>query len=277
MLQFRVPAKINWLLSVIGKRDDGYHDIESILQCIDVFDDLCFDHADGITLETDLNVPVHENLVYRAACLLRDYAGYRGGCRIVLKKIIPVTAGLGGGSSDAASTLAGLNKLWSLGMTPPELLSLASQIGSDVPFFLSGRIALIEGRGERVSPMKIKSSHTILLVRPDISVSASFAYSRIGRELTKKIIDYKLFSLALEASDYPALQEMVMNDLEPGVVREYPVIGEIKGMLISRGARLALMSGSGPTVFGVFGSTHEAEEASVWFGDHWCRTVRTLD
>lgn len=277
VFRLEAPAKINWFLSVVGKRNDGYHNIESVIQCIDLYDSLSFDYADDIILETDLDIPVYENLVYKSANLLRDYAHFSGGCRIVLKKNIPVTAGLGGGSSDAAYTLTGLNRLWGLGLARSELLRLAAMIGSDVPSFVHGNVTFVEGRGERVRSLDTVSLHNLLLVKPSIAVPASYAYSRCRIELTKKPNDIKLLSLALGSRDYRSLQAIVFNDLEPQVIREYPVIGEIKGMLLAEGAHIALMSGSGPTVFGVFDTFEQAERASLHLGEHWCRAVRTLN
>ncbi len=278
MMKFSLntPAKINWILSVVGKRDDGYHSIISPMQCVSLFDSLTFEEADEIELVSDLNVPVELNLVYRVAVLLRNYSSFHRGAKITLKKDIPVGAGLGGGSSDAACTLKGLNKLWALNLSREDLRMLGSEIGSDVPFFIGGSFSLVEGRGEKISELKTVSPVDMLLVKPDIAVSTAWAYSSYERELTKKDIDIKLFCQTLDRKDFASLRDQVFNDLERAVMSRYHAIADIKKMLIENGAIISLMSGSGSTVFGVFDSAGEARKASANMGRNWCRVVRTL-
>lgn len=275
-LKLAAPAKINWFLQVIGKREDGYHEIVSPMQCVSLFDDLLFENAGDIELVSGMGLPAEENLVYKAARLLKDCSGYRRGAKIMLKKNIPLSAGLGGGSSDAAFTLIGLNRLWGLGYGQDRLIEIAADIGSDVPFFLEGPFSLVEGRGEKVSPLKSASAVPLLLVKPDIEISSAWAYGSREVELTKKSIDIKLFCQVLDSRDFPRLREMVFNDLEKAVVNEYPEVGEVKKMLIQNGAVVSSMSGSGPTVFGVFNSVEDAGRASLNMGEKICRVVRTL-
>ncbi len=272
----KAPAKINWFLSVVGKRDDGYHDIVSPMQCVSLFDTLSFEDSDEIELISDLDIPVSDNLVYKAATRLKEFASYRGGARIELLKAIPAAAGLGGGSSDAAFTLMALKRLWNLPVGEKDLITIAASIGSDVPFFIKGPFSLREGRGEKVSPLKTKCPVVLLLVKPAISVSTAWAYRSHTDELTKKCVDIKLFCQALDRKDYSSLREMIFNDLEKEVIREYGVIGEIKKRLVENGALISSMSGSGPTVFGVFTSVDRALKASVNLGENWCRVVETL-
>ena len=255
-LSLKAPAKINWFLGVGGKRADGYHDITSLMQCISLCDTLTFDNADSISVTSDLAVPVRDNLVYKAASVLKEYTSFGKGADILLKKSVPVSAGLGGGSSDAAYTLLGLNELWGLGLSRNRLSAIASEIGSDVPFFLSGPAALVEGRGEKT-------------IRVD-------RMSRNRGELTKKVVDIKLFCRALTRKDFSSLGNMLFNDLEEIVAEKYPVVMEIKLRLIEQGAFFAAMSGSGPTIFGVFGSAEAAEKAAGRMGNHLCRVVETL-
>ena len=146
-LSLNAPAKINWFLGVAGKRDDGYHNIVSLMQCISLYDTLTFDHADSVEITSYLDIPVRDNIVHKAASRLKEYTSCRKGADISLKKNVPVSAGLGGGSSDAACTLLGLNELWGLGLGKKRLSSIASEIGSDVPFFLNGPVAVVEGKG----------------------------------------------------------------------------------------------------------------------------------
>ena len=257
-------AKINWFLKVVGKRDDGYHDIVSPMQRIGLFDTLSFEAADGLDVVSDLDIPVGDNLVFRAALLLKEVTGCASGARITLVKNIPSQAGLGGGSSDAAATLIGLNSLWGLGLSNRTLQELGARIGSDVPFFMGSPMALVEGRGDRVTPLRSVRSFPLLLVKPLISVSTPWAYGRL-RILTKNSIDIKLFCQALDAGDFPALRLMAVNDLEQVVIPEHPEIAQIKSRLRECGAELSLMSGSGSVVFGVFRTRDEARRASKAF------------
>jgi 4-diphosphocytidyl-2-C-methyl-D-erythritol kinase len=276
-LSIKAPAKINWFLSIIGKRADGYHDIVSPMQCVSLFDDLWLEASDKIELVTDLAIPVEDNIVYKSAVLLKERIGYSGGARITLKKNIPSAAGLGGGSSDAAFTLTGLNRLWHSGLDRESLMLLGAEIGSDVPFFTGGPFSLVEGRGERVSPLESKGAATLLLVNPGISVSSAWAYSNFDpKMLTKKSVDIKLFCQTLDRKDLVSLQHMVFNDLENAVMTKYHEVAEIREMLLENGAVIASMSGSGPTVFGVFRSAQEAMKASENMGKYWCRVVSTL-
>ena len=274
------PAKINWFLQILGKREDGYHDIKSCMQCVSLYDSLRFEHADSIAVESRLDIPVSDNLVFRAASLLKEYASYRKGARILLRKNVPVGGGLGGGSSDAAHTLVGLNRLWGLGIDDLELRSISAQLGSDVPFFLGGPAALVEGRGEKIAPLEVRSSVTLLLVKPRISVSTAWAYSGFDQSghdtLTKKPIDIKLFCQALNRLDLTSLGNMLYNDLENVVTRKYPVVREIKRRLSEKGAAISAMSGSGSVVFGVFLSRGEAEEVAREMKPNFCRVVETL-
>ena len=275
-LALRAPAKINWFLSVIGKRGDGYHEISSVMQCVSLFDSISLERSGSIELVTDMDLPAEQNLIYKAAVLLRDFAGYKGGAVISLKKNIPSAAGLGGGSSDAAAALLGLNRLWELNLPVPVLAELAGRIGSDVPFFIGGPLALAEGRGERLTPLSLRSPVWLLLVKPSLSVSTPWAYGHYAPKLTKKVIDIKLFCLSLDGKDFVSLRQMVFNDLEEAVSGRYPVIAEIKEALLKSGAVVASMSGSGPTVFGVFGTREEAVAASWRMEGHWRGVVSTL-
>ncbi len=275
-LSLLAPAKINWFLSVLNKRDDGYHNIASAMQTVDLFDQLSFEDADAVELVSDIDVPPKDNLVYKTAILLQERCACRRGARIHLSKNIPIAAGLGGGSSDAAAALVALNRLWRLDLSDDDLRELALHIGSDVPFFISGGFSLVEGRGEEITRMPVKGDAVMLLVNPGIPVSASWAYKNLKTTLTKKHFDIKLFCRTLDEGDLVSLKRMVFNDLEVPVISEYPVVGEIIHRLIDSGAVISSMSGSGPTVFGVFRSTDEAVTASRSMGDMWCRVAKTL-
>ncbi len=280
-LSLKTPAKINWFLQILGKREDGYHNISSLMQCVGLYDNLTFESADSIEVVSDLDIPVRENIVYRAASVLKKYAARSKGARILLKKNIPACAGLGGGSSDAACTLSGLNILWGLGLSDGELSAIGAEIGSDVPFFLKGPAALIEGKGEKVKSLDIGSSSILLLVKPRVSVSTAWAYDSFDRQggaekLTKKHIDIKLFCQALNRRDYASLGTMLYNDFEDVIMNKYPLVRDIKRKLLETGADISAMSGSGPTVFGVFQTNAGAEKAARAMEPNFCRLAETL-
>lgn len=275
-LIIKAPAKINWFLSVNQRRNDGYHDITSVMQCVGLYDTLLLEPHDRLALASDMDIPEEQNLAYRAGLMLQDYSGCGKGAAMRLIKEIPAAAGLGGGSSDAAAVLAALNRLWGLRLSAAELRVLAARLGSDVPFFIDGGIALAEGRGERITLLPDCGSLPLVLVKPDIGVSTAWAYGLHEPELTKKYIDIKLFCHALKSKDFVSLRQMVHNDLERAVMRNIPVIAEIKDQLLGSGAALAAMSGSGPTVFGVFEKREAADAAAARLGTHWCTVVETL-
>jgi len=279
-LSVKAPAKINWFLRILRRRDDGYHDIVSLMQCISLYDELTLHHADSVIVEGNMDIPMSENLIYRAASLLKEHSGYPGGARISVKKQIPLSAGLGGGSSDAAYTLSGLNALWQLGLGNEELCSIGSRVGSDVPFFFHAPVAVIEGRGDRITPMHVEWRFTLLLVKAAVDISTRWAYEAHDmlskRRLTNEPIDIKLFCQALEGQDFPLLSRMLFNDFEDIVLREYPVVGEIKRVLREMGAEVSLMSGSGPTIFGLFRNRETAEKAREAVKPEWSSIVQTL-
>jgi len=284
MFIVKAPAKINWSLFVLDKREDGYHNIVSLLQCISLYDTLEFEPADEITLESAFDLPYQENLVYKAAMLLRGYSRTQKGARIVLKKEIPSGAGLGGGSSDAAFTLMGLNSLWGLGLQKSDLKSIANKLGSDVPFFLEGPFALAEGRGEKLTSLPLPKSQALLIVKAGCSVPTSWAYAALGREsgifskslLAKADQSIQAVYRAVSAGDLPGIARSAYNDFERAVIDHYPVVGNIKNKLLERGAVLALMSGSGSAVFGLFENEGSALSASKYFPSFFCRVVKTF-
>lgn len=275
MLTLHAPAKINWFLLVLGKRNDGYHDIQSLIQCVSLHDILTFEEAGSVEVITDAPIAEKENLVYRAAVLLKNAAGIKKGARITLRKEIPLAAGLGGGSSDAACALRGLCRLWDISMPEERLFEIAASLGSDVPFFMGGAPAIVGGRGENVAPVELKRKWSLLLVKPPVGVSAGWAYSGTG-EPAKTALDAGLFTRALDSGDLASLRAMMQNDLEHPVFKRYPEVEEIKKTLIENGALASLMSGSGPTVFGVFENREKAERASRLFASHWWALVETV-
>jgi 4-diphosphocytidyl-2-C-methyl-D-erythritol kinase len=275
MLSLEAPAKINWFLLVLGGREDGYHEIQSLMQRVSLADSLTFEESQEIEVVTDSGIPEEDNLVLKAATALKNKTGIRKGARISLMKRIPIAAGLGGGSSDAACTLTGLNRLWGLGLPKHELMGLASGLGSDVPFFLGSPSAVAEGRGEILTPVGLGRPLTLLLVKPHVGISAQWAYSGVT-ELTKTRYNIKIFSRAFEGGDFSSLGKIMRNDLEGPVFGRYPEVRLLKEKLLENGALLSAMSGSGATVFGVFGSRDEAGKAEESLQAHWSAVVETI-
>ncbi|KJU86393.1 4-diphosphocytidyl-2C-methyl-D-erythritol kinase, partial [Candidatus Magnetobacterium bavaricum] len=169
MLHYSAPAKINWFIYITGKRDDGYHDLLSVMQCVSLYDELTVHPSDTIEIVTEMNIPTEDNLVFKAASLLCAHTGCKKGARLHLNKVIPAEAGLGGGSSDCAYTLIALNRLWGLGLTTEQLKALGAKLGSDVPFFVEGNCAFVSGRGEIVTPLEINTTYDILIIKPPFS------------------------------------------------------------------------------------------------------------
>lgn len=281
MTQIRSYAKINWTLDVLFKRQDGYHELRTIYQTVSLHDTLTIiETADTIELAcNDPRVPNDEtNLAFKAAAMLRGVAGIQKGARIEIEKRIPVAAGLGGGSSNAAATLLALTKLWKVEIDERELIRIAASLGSDVPFFLIGGTALGVGRGEEVYPIEQIQSEHLLLVNPGFAVSTRNAYQKLSR-LTRPEAALNIPFTLLAAKGISGLPLEARNDLEEVVLTAHPEIAEVKRRLVGLSARHALMSGSGATVFGVFDNSQMTERAeSVMRGaGYWAQHVRTVD
>ena len=281
LIRIRAYAKINWTLDVLFKRADRYHELRTIYQTVSLYDQLRISETIG-AIEVACNdprVPCDEtNLVFKAAASLRKATNISKGARIEIEKRIPVAAGLGGGSSNAAATLLALVKLWKLEIDESELFQIAAALGSDVPFFLIGGTALGVGRGEEVYPIEQVACEYLLLVNPGFAVSTRDAYERLSRLTTSEAAFIIPFTL-LAAKGIRELPLVARNDLEVPVLAAYPEIAEVKRRLLSLGARHALMSGSGATVFGVFDNLHTAErsETELRAAGCWAERVRTVD
>lgn len=260
-MNIRAYAKINIGLHILGKRPDGYHNIETVFRLIDLYDELEFVQGDeGITFNSNSPLLANNdtNLVIRAAHLLRDLTGIHMGVEITLKKQIPLGAGLGGGSSDAAAVLKGLTKVWSLDISTEELQTVSATLGSDVPFFFTSHTAYATGRGERLTPFPLDIPYWILVVTPNIHVSTAWAYSSIRISQTMKRPDLR--GLLESSIDKPEiLRSTLRNDFEEPVFKEFSDISKLKETLLLAGADVALMSGSGSSVFGFFASQERAQ------------------
>ena len=260
-------AKINLGLLLERKREDGYHDIRTIFQEIDLHDSLTFQKmSDGIHISsTDQTLPLDEqNLCFRAFRLLQEKLGIREGIEIHIDKRIPVGGGLGGGSSNAATTLMAACRLWEIEPMPDEFQTIAMDLGSDVPFFLLGGTALGTGRGEKLEPLSWEPDWYVVLVCPGIRVSTSWAYRQARISLTKVEKFTKFMSLLSDFSPH-SLKANLGNDFEDLVFRRHPVLGEIKSDLYRWDAFYASMSGSGSTVIGLFLGREKAEKARTFF------------
>ena len=252
-LTLPAPAKINLRLEVLGRRPDGYHELCMVNLLLDLHDTVRLQPAPaGIRVSCSFpGVPTDQtNLAVRAAELLLRRRS-RTGLRIRIWKRIPVAAGLGGGSSDAAATLLGLSRLWRLRLSAPELARIALEIGADVPFFLGGKPALVQGMGEKLSPWPRLPDWAYLLVFPPFGVSTAWAFSRLGARALTKASRPHIIMLS-KNPDRIELSRWLRNDLEAPVRRRHPLVGDLKQALMSLGALGAVMSGSGPTVVGVF-------------------------
>jgi len=259
-MHWRAPAKINLFLRVVRRRDDGYHDIFSLMQKISLYDELIFSpRPQGITLQCPgVDLPVNENnLVVRAAKAIFSYCNYSGGMDITLVKKIPMTAGLGGGSSDAATTLMALNKICSLKLKKNELLKLGVKIGADVPFFIFGNAALASGIGDKLKHLRNLPELNLILIKPPFELSTKMVYENLNLRLTMAKNNYSIPRF-LDMGD---IVQGLQNDLESVSLKVRPELLDLKKMLLINGALGALMSGSGPTVFGIFRNSKEAKKA----------------
>ena len=265
-IKLKAKAKINLGLDVLRKREDGYHEVRMIMQTIPLYDKLTIRTAEDdaqIRVQTNLHfLPVGEdNLVYKAAKLLMDEFQIKQGLEIELVKYIPVAAGMAGGSSDAAATLVGVNKLFELGLSMEELMARGVKIGADVPFCVMRGTALAEGIGEKLTPLPPMPKCHILIAKPGIHVSTKFVYGNLRANELKEHPDIDGKIRALKCGDLSELARLMGNVLETVTIPEYPVIRRIKDTMKEYGALNAMMSGSGPTVFGLFEDEEAAKEA----------------
>ncbi len=267
------PAKINLFLKVTGKRPDGYHDIYSWFQAVDLADHLLIRKLTkpDILIETNWeSIPIGpNNLVYKAAELIQRNFGRNLGFKITLFKQIPAGAGLGGGSSDAAAFIKAANKLVNLNLSRQEMEKIGLEIGSDVPFFFGTGQAEVCGRGENVKSFQLPIDYKVILVTPDFEIRAAKAYRILKLDLTEPLRNVNLICCKTTAELFGVISQMA-NDLEIELKKLYPVLGDIEERLIKAGARIARLSGSGPTIFGLFDKGAVEEEFALSFvGEGW--------
>lgn len=266
MVKEKAYAKVNIGLDVLRRRPDGYHELKMIMQTVDLFDDLTFERADepGIRFRiSGADLPADENnLVYRAASLLMEEKQIREGVSITLIKRIPIAAGMAGGSADAAAAMRGLNILFEMGYSAEELRKLGVRLGADIPYCISGGTMLSEGIGEVLTPLPAPPECCLVVAKPDIDVSTAFVYQNLKADSLPFHPDIDGMAQALAAGDLKGITDRMGNVLETVTVPAYPVIDRIKKRMCELGAENALMSGSGPTVFGIFKEREKAEKVA---------------
>lgn len=264
-MRLQAFAKINLGLDVLGKREDGYHEIRMIMQTIRMYDQLDMRKSvePGIHLTTNKKyIPVDENnLVWRAAKLMMDTCGIMEGVSIHLHKVIPVAAGMAGGSSDAAATLVGMNRLFHCGLSKEKLMELGVQIGADVPYCVLRGTALAEGIGEKLTVLPPMPDCWILIGKPGISVSTKYVYTTLDLNTDTVHPDIDGMKKALEDRNLYGITERMGNVLQDVTIPAYPEVERIKEQMKTLGAVNAMMSGSGPTVFGIFDNEEKAQKA----------------
>ncbi len=254
-ISLEANAKINLGLDVVGLREDGYHEVRMVMQSLELCDTIELEKTDGgIEIQSDSEnlPPARENICYKAAELMLKEYGLPGGLEISIKKRIPIAAGLAGGSTDAAAVFLGTNELFGLGLSKEELLSLGVKVGADVPFCIAKGAALSEGIGEKLTGLKNLPECGIILFKPEISVSTADVYRKIDKTQIKAHPDIDALAKAMEEGSLKRITGLMGNVLELVTEAEHPVITTAKQEFMDHGALGAMMSGSGPTVFGIF-------------------------
>lgn len=263
-LALKAYGKINLGLDVLRKRPDGYHDLKMIMQMVDVYDDIIItktDRKDEIVVATDKFVLENEkgNLAYMAAKLLFDEFDIHQGIEIKINKRIPIAGGMAGGSSDCATTLMGINEMFDLKLSKEDLMKRGVKLGADVPYCVLGKTAIAEGIGEILTPLPTPPSCYVIIAKPPVSVSTAFVYGNIRPDEITKRPDIDGMAEAIKNGDLYKMSSLLYNVMEDVTVPEYPIIADIKKMMIENGALNSIMSGSGPTVFGIYDNLEKAE------------------
>ena len=262
MVTVEANAKINLTLDILGKRPDGFHEVAMVMQSIGLHDTLTMEKTDG-EIALSINVPWlkadEKNLAWRAAELVRQEYGLTGGVRMELTKRIPIAAGLAGGSADAAAVLKGMNELYNLQMSEARLCELGAKLGSDIPFCLMGGTMLATGRGEVLTRLADMPETWVVLAKPRISVSTAWAYQNYDEQGAERHPDNEAIKKAIARGNRKAVAGLLCNVLESVTIKKYDVIADYKQMMLDKGAMASMMSGSGPTVFGLAKSREQAE------------------
>lgn len=264
-LQLKAYGKINLGLDVIRKRPDGYHDLDMIMQMVDVYDDVIIEKKAGeeIVVKADAAVLSNgkDNLAYMAAKMLFDEFGIKSGVEITIHKRIPIAGGMAGGSSDCATTLIGINEMFNLGLSKQQLMERGVKLGADVPYCVLGGTAIARGIGEVLTPLPTPPQCHVIIAKPPISVSTAYVYGHIRPDEITKRPDIEQMTLAIKEQDLNKLSDLLYNVMEEVTVSEYPVIEKLKSIMLENSALNSIMSGSGPTVFGLFDDRKKAQAA----------------
>ena len=266
-LNYKARAKINLALDVCRRLENGYHEIKTVMQSVNIYDELEFKRRrdPDIILSVDSRYELGDlgnNLIFRAAKFMKEYYGIRQGIEIHLKKTIPVAAGMAGGSTDAAATMLAMNEMFALKLDKEELMRQGVRLGADIPFCILGGTALAEGVGEKLTPLPAPPRASLLVVKPPIMVSTKRVYETLRVNQIAKHPDIDGMMAALEQGDIERVANYLENVMEAVTVKENSIIAEIKTMMTQQGAYNALMSGSGPSVFGIFAKEEEAQAAA---------------
>lgn len=269
----KAMAKVNLGLDVLRRGQDGYHEVRMIMQSVDLYDVLTFEktEAAGIVIRTNKkNIPTDQrNLIYKAADLLMRKYSITDGLCVTLEKRIPMAAGMAGGSTDAAAVFVAMNELFSLHMTQESMCELAVTIGADVPYCIVGGTVLAEGIGEKLTKLADAPACTLLIAKPSVGVSTKYVYENLHADKLRQHPDIDGMLTAICEDDLDGVAKRLGNVLETVTVKAYPVIEKLKSWMMEHGAVNALMSGSGPTVFGIYKEAQEAQRA--------CEQLRRLD
>lgn len=280
-IKMEAYAKINLSLDVLRRREDGYHEVRMIMQQVDLKDIIQIEeYKNGIIIETnESELPTDStNLAYKAWDILSKRFNINRGVKIKIEKNIPIAAGLAGGSSDAAAVLKGLNELWNLNLKEKDLMEIGLEIGADVPYCIMGGTALAEGIGEKLTKLKSFKNKLVLIAKPSIQVSTAYVYRNLKIEDVMKHPDIDNLIKNIELDNVDFVAKNMINVLETVTIKKYPIIQEIKDQMIKYNALGSLMSGSGPTVFGIFDNVDDIikckEELERWIDKvHIARTI----
>lgn len=271
MIKVEGNAKINLTLDILGKRPDGYHEVAMVMQSIGLSDTVEMEKTDG-PIELTINVPWlkadEKNLAWRAAALIKEEYKLAGGVRMKLTKRIPVAAGLAGGSTDAAAVLRGMNELYALDLSEERLCELGARLGSDIPFCLLGGTMLSTGRGEVLKRLPDLPATWVVLAKPRISVSTAWAYQNYDAQGAKEHPDNERIQQEIARGDRKAVAGLLCNVLESVTIKKYDVISQYKQMMMQQGAMASMMSGSGPTVFGLAERKETADRIAAYMREH---------
>lgn len=263
-IELKAYGKINLGLDVIRKRPDGYHDLDMIMQMVDVYDDIVItkNKTGKIEVKTDTAVLSNgkDNLAYMAAKMLMDEFKIKDGVNIYINKRIPIAGGMAGGSSDCATTLMGINQLFELGLSKEESMERGVKLGADVPYCVLGGTAIARGIGEVLTPLPAPADCHVIIAKPPVSVSTAYVYGHIKPLKITKRPDIEAMAQSIKDGDLKKMASLIYNVMEDVTVGEYPIISEIKQVMLDNGALNSIMSGSGPTVFGLFDDKEKAQQ-----------------